>query len=978
MRPTFTASFILFLVSYCAAPLCAQTASSDQTAIPSIKAESKAVIVDVVVTKSNGEHVLGLKKQDFKLTEDGKLQTVDFFEEHTAKALPPGALPELPPMPPNTYTNVPPAPASDSVNVLLLDSLNTPQQDQAYVHRQITDFLAKLQPGTRVAIFSLGSKLRFVQGFTADTSVLIAALKDRRNGAAPTKEVGVRDATDSADDAADLGRLRMMQYQGIDALMRAQSEERETNSGARASMTFEALDYLARYLAGVPGRKNLIWFSSTFPIIIFPTTAQRAVLEDSPRMPGYFKQIKKTADLLTVAKVAVYPVGAEGVMVEHVMDADAPAAGGQWSTGHQGAQSDVIGPFTAGAGERADKIGAMEQLAASTGGKAIFNTNDLNDAMRRAIDDGSSYYTISYSPTNKKADGSYRQIEVQLPGSHYKLAYRHGYNAEDAPMIDAKSEIDPLQPLLKLGLPSATGLLYAVHVEPSASQPAQDSTRAGQNPNLKAPLTRYKVNFFIRWTDVAFQSTPQGRHSGKIQVALMAYDRDGKAVNWDASSEEINLKPEAYAAIQKSGIPAEMEIDLPNRDLDLVTGVYDWGNGKAGTLDIPLHPSTAIAKPSPAQPKAEPPRSKDAPSGSSMALPATTFRHGTIQELRQILAAQQSTKKSDGAMAEKIASLELTEQLTQPTLDQITSEIKPGPKTARVLDLLADSSALLPPPANEILAVPKPDMATQRSIFETAINYVAKTMPHLPDFIATRETQSFDDSPMVVSHTGFAPHTDMHQVGTFSRTITYRDGREVLDAADPAAVGKPKHVAGPAGLATWGEFGPVLSIVLLDATKGKVTWSRWEETSAGKVAVFHYEVPKTISHYAEDFCCAWKDLDQANTDKQLAYHGTPAYHGNFYLDPATGAILRITLNTELNETDPITRAEVSVQYGNVDIGGNSYLCPVRSVAVSADRNRPGSANPGSYQLVTRINEVNFKDYHRFGSTSRILPDAQPQ
>lgn len=603
MRQNFPAFSIILLAFCCAAPLCAQSASSEQAKVPSIKAETKAVIVDVVVTKSNGEHILGLKKQDFKLMEDGKPQTIDFFEEHTAKTLPPGALPELPPMPPNTYTNVPPAPASDSVNVLLLDSLNTLPEDQAYVHRQITDFLAKLQPGTRVAIFALGSKLRFVQGFTTDTSVLVAAIKDKRNGAMPTKEAGVRNATDNADDAADIARYRMMQYPGIDAIVRSLSEGREMNYGARASMTFEALDYLARYLAGVPGRKNLIWFSGSFPIIIFPTTAQRAVIEESSKMPSYTKQIKKTANLLTVAKVAVYPVGAEGMMVDHVMDADTPGAGGQWASGHQGSQPDVMAAYAAGAGERADKIGAMEQLASSTGGKAYFNTNDLNDAMRRAIDDGSSYYTISYSPTNKKSDGNYRQIEVRLPGSHYKLAYRHGYNAEDAPMANAKPQVDPLQPLMKFGLPSATGLLYAVHIEPSASSPAQNSTRAGQNHDLKSPLTRYKLKFFIRWTDVAFQTTPQGRHNGRIQVALMAYDRDGKAVNWDASSEEINLKPETYAAIQKSGIPAELEIDLPNRELNLVTGVYDWGTGKVGTLDIPLHPSTAIAKPTADQPR---------------------------------------------------------------------------------------------------------------------------------------------------------------------------------------------------------------------------------------------------------------------------------------------------------------------------------------------------------------------------------------
>jgi hypothetical protein len=97
----------------------------------------------------------------------------------------------------------------------------------------------------------------------------------------------------------------------------------------------------------------------------------------------------------------------------------------------------------------------------------------------------------------------------------------------------------------------------------------------------------------IHWTDVAFDLRPDGTHHGKIQVGLLAYDRNGKAVNWADGTQEMNVKPEIWAAIQKSGIPAHMEIDLPNEDIYLNTGVYDWGANKAGTLEIPLSPSSA-------------------------------------------------------------------------------------------------------------------------------------------------------------------------------------------------------------------------------------------------------------------------------------------------------------------------------------------------------------------------------------------------
>jgi VWFA-related protein len=141
----------LSLVSLC----CAAAGPSIQTnnpgeQVPVFRTRSHAVVVDVVVT--NGDQaVMGLHKQDFQVLEDGKPVTVDYFEEHTAKTLPPGA-PAPVKMPPNVYTNVPPAPESDSVNVLMLDTLNTDREDQAYVHQQMINFLRTMQPGLRVAV----------------------------------------------------------------------------------------------------------------------------------------------------------------------------------------------------------------------------------------------------------------------------------------------------------------------------------------------------------------------------------------------------------------------------------------------------------------------------------------------------------------------------------------------------------------------------------------------------------------------------------------------------------------------------------------------------------------------------------------------------------------------------------------------------------------------------------------------------------
>jgi len=591
-----------------AGPHVQTTAPVDQGPVPVFKAHSHAVVVDVVVTKGD-DAVTGLHKQDFQVLEDGKPVTVDFFEEHTAKTLPPGTVPALAKMPPNVYTNVPPAPESDSVNVLMLDTLNTDRQDQAYVHRQMVNFLKTMQPGLRVAVFVLGSKLRMVQGFTTDSSVLRDAINDKKNGLRMEADTSVtRSLQDKFDDIEDKGRLADMQMgaAGFEALSDLQQGFAGYQADQRFAMTLEAFDSLSRYLAGVPGRKNLIWFSSSFPVTILLSPKDKQNI-------GQVRQIsaalRETEDLLTVSKVAVYPIGAEGMMVNHGSDGVIQSNGavdveGGEVNSRSGAvvshrPSDFMTPFANENAARSDKIMAMEQLAADTGGKAFYNTNDLNAAMMHAIENGAHYYTLVYTPTNKKMDGSYRRIEVKTTAGKYNLAYRRGYNADDTQTADAKSSADPLHALLIRGMPSATQVLYGVRVLAVTPQPAPDAKREGKNAKLTGPTTRYSIDFMVRWSDVALETAADGTHRGKIQASLLAYDRDSNAVNWTGVTQGMALKPEIFAAIQKSGVPMHLEIDLPSSAAYLETGVYDWSSGKAGTLEVPVSGSAQTAQAAP-------------------------------------------------------------------------------------------------------------------------------------------------------------------------------------------------------------------------------------------------------------------------------------------------------------------------------------------------------------------------------------------
>src|ERR1700694_4189990 len=152
---------------------------ASQTAVPSFKSASNLVLVDVVVTH-NGQPVRGLKQQAFHISEGGREQVIKVFEEHTSTE---AAQIQKPPLPPSTYSNFPDSTIAASANVLLLDALNTPMENQLYVRRQLIAYLKKIPPGTRIAIFTLASRLRFVQGFTSDISSLLAVLNDPKNTA---------------------------------------------------------------------------------------------------------------------------------------------------------------------------------------------------------------------------------------------------------------------------------------------------------------------------------------------------------------------------------------------------------------------------------------------------------------------------------------------------------------------------------------------------------------------------------------------------------------------------------------------------------------------------------------------------------------------------------------------------------------------------------------------------------------------------
>lgn len=578
-----------------AGPVYSQTADS-QGSLPVFQLRARTVVIDVVVTDGSDQPIGGLHKQDFQVLENNQPQTITYFEEHV------GAPPDNTPPPPhdaNVFTNVASAKTTDSVNVLLLDSLNTPLPDQSYVHNQTMKYLKNVEPGTRMAIFTLGNELRFVQGFTADTSLLSAALNNK--GATPETSALLRTQSSKAGEASQLALANQMAElsasagHGADpnivaamgALQDFQAETHSFELDQRVQQTLFALQQLARYLAGVPGRKNVIWFSGAFPVAVFPNA------QNFNGVRSYDGMVRKTDQLLAAAQVSIYPIAAGGVANNSTMDVEHTLAG---IDNAQDARMDQTNGLQEDALDRNASHIAMDVIAHDTGGQAFYGTNDLKTVIARVMHNGARYYTIAYTPTNIEMNGSYRSIQIKLEnGPKYKLAYRRGYYGADSRgelIAGDKTIPDPLHPYMGHGMPDSTEIPYTLNLVPSAKQPPPDAPVAGDNAAFtsasKGPHTRYTATIWVPVSSLHLQATPDGLHQDEVETALVVYDHTGKALNWMVRMVNLSLKPERYEAAQQVGIPMRVEIDAPAGDVYLRTGIYEKSSHSAGTLEVPL------------------------------------------------------------------------------------------------------------------------------------------------------------------------------------------------------------------------------------------------------------------------------------------------------------------------------------------------------------------------------------------------------
>lgn len=843
----------------------AQISSADKTLKepPSFHLESNLVIVRIVVRDAGGHSVTGLKREDFKLFDQGKEQAISQFEEE----------PSRPPTTGSTGASQPQAASSSGAQharfiAFYFDDLNASDADLIQARDAADRYLAaSLQPNDRVALFSAEKVL---SDFTSDPGKIHQALMQLRASAVgPASQHLCPDLSDYQalhllnDDDPQSDAWKVAWEESKSCAVQAFASTSNPGADGPDRSFIVAIRALAQTIVDRSqdrARRGLQQFEKVVDFTA-PAPGDRSVVLVSPGFLSQNEQpsLDRIIDHALRAGVVINSLDPKGLAVL-MRESDASRN-----------TTILADPHAMQARSNLDRSGALfsadvlVELAQGTGGRFFHNDNDLRAGFEELAADP-PHYILAFAPKNVRLDGKFHSLKVSLTEKHrgYEIQARRGYFAVAYDGHNSELAVD---------LKKTTG---------SASQQAKVEPGPGQG-NDKMPFS------------------------------------------------------ESTAAVSVSA----------------------------------PHPAAPVAK-------------KSIAAGESPTIPAATAStlhlHGglhriTVDQLQQLVTA--AGGKSDADAAKQLASIEVSERVDLPNLTRLEAAL-PGTRGRQALLLLADGSAFLRRPASATPLPPTPTVDEQVRCLKAAAGYAVNALGKLPNFLATRRATVFADSPPHVYRTTMFPYEPLHPIDQSKATVLFRDGKESLDSAENQSP-KPDGLA--MGLVTTGEFGPLLGLVLADASKSSLSWSHWERDAAGLLSVYRYAVPRDRSHYQVEYCCVLGNSGMGR------FRQVSGYHGEITVDPASGAVLRITLQADLQSSYPMLRADMMVEYGPVEIGGKTYICPLHSVSIakayigSPPKGLEGSAsdfssdNRNEWAQQTMINDVEFGQYHVFRSDSRILPAA---
>ena len=516
---------------------------------PLLRTTTRLVQISVLVHDSEGNPVSGLTKDNFELRVDKRPQQIGVFSAETN--LPPAEPSE--PLPPNTYSNRRPQHSSrTNLTIILLDELNTDFADKTFARKKVSEFLSEMQPQDHVALYRLTDALRVLRDFNSDPAATRAALDSLRGG--PSRQLANAQPGDPSLDNPNASTPAGTSS-GREAYRRAFAQ-REANESSvdRVHATIAALLAIANHVGGLPGRKNLVWISTTFP---FSLGYDRFNLNWSNDTGVSFgSDVENAARALTNANIAVYPVDARGLVgdsMKATRENEFPMASKQMES---------FGP-------PAGEFDTMKILAARTGGRAFYNSNDISGAIRRAIDDSRVTYTLGYYPADVKWDGSFHPIgvRVNLPGVHVRS--RTGFFALPDPPGTPRLVRADISQTLSSQL-EATGIGMSVDVQASS-----------------APEQVLTANLHLDLHDIQMKQE-NSRWTGRLQSVFFLLNDRGEVLGKNDRTFRLLFEPAIYERTLKNGLSDSRRLRVGPDASQLCIVVRDTATGKLGSVVIPL------------------------------------------------------------------------------------------------------------------------------------------------------------------------------------------------------------------------------------------------------------------------------------------------------------------------------------------------------------------------------------------------------
>lgn len=518
----------------------AAAALAQQPETPTLRTTTRNVVLDVVVTDSNGRPVSGITGTDLIVTENGVVQHATIVDTAHTAGIPATALAPNPTSPeiPQTAS----ATASGTRTVILLDEVNVQFFDLAFARKRLEVFLqSPAALSQSIAILALTpTRQILVHDFSTDTASLVHAVHTLAPVLPATGAGGpINGNVDSFHDIENL-----------------------TNAMA-------AVGQLARAFSGSSERVNVIWITSGFLTL--------AQLINSAEVQSALDQIlHQASNLFLNARIVLYTVDPHGVQVESTIPNHNSQGQGR-QTSEQAFRNSSAGQFaeqqlnmTSNQAVANSFLGAIDQRS---GGRAFGNGNDIDLALAHIVGESNSSLRVVYSPTDKNFDGKYRKINIKFTRPGLTARTRDGYYALP----------EPPQPTLKE---------QRAHLAAALDSPFlyQALSVTGQ----LLPLSAAAVDIQIAASQIHWINTANDAHTDQL-ISLAAFsggNRPLSVVTYDVSARE---------ATTSAGQPVHyrLRFALPPGTARLRVAVSDKHLDQIGTAEIPLidYPATTQSVP---------------------------------------------------------------------------------------------------------------------------------------------------------------------------------------------------------------------------------------------------------------------------------------------------------------------------------------------------------------------------------------------